>query len=402
MKILVIATKDLRQIVRDRKSAIFLLALPVLFTLLMGAIFSSNQGDPRLPVGLVSMDSDPAVEYLRTLLGTSETVRPVSLAPAAAADPGRALREGGLAAVVIVPAGFDAAAMQGETPVLNVERKDSSLAGTTADRAIQLAATRLLGAYQVARLSAPFAGSAAGKGDLRAAVGLGVKLWGEPRAAFLTTFAGLEPGANPALIQNGYLQASTGMMVFFMLVGTISPGAVLLSERRGRTLARMRTIDLAPMEVLIGHLLAMFAICFAQIILLSLFGQWAVGVGYWKDPAGMVALAAGMAFFTAAVGLSLGMWARSENQVMLAAMGGAFGLGILGGCFFSLELVDRSFALVGRWLPSAWAIDALRQLALHGAGEADIARPLGLLAAAAVGVLGVAVWRFAHDPAEMD
>jgi ABC-2 type transport system permease protein len=402
MKILVIAIKDFRQIVRDRKSAIFLLALPVLFTLLMGAMFSSNQGDPRLPVGLVSAESDPAADYLRRLLESSETVRPVSLDPSAAADPGRTLSENGLAAVIVVPAGFDAAARQGKTPVLRVERRDSSLAGKTAHRAIQLAATRLLGAYQAARLSTPYEESGAGKENLRAAVDRGVTMWGRPRAAFVTAFAGLEPGVQPAQIQNGYLQASTGMLVFFMLAGTMSSGAVILSERRGRTLARMRTMALGSAEVLIGHLLAMFTICFAQIILLALFGQWAVGVAYWKDPAGMIALAAAMALFSAAVGLSLGVWASSENQVMLAAMGGAFGLGILGGCFFSLELVDRSFALVGGWLPSAWAIDALRQLALRGAGEADIVQPLGMLAALAIVVLGAAVWRFSHNSMTMD
>jgi ABC-2 type transport system permease protein len=191
-------------------------------------------------------------------------------------------------------------------------------------------------------------------------------------------------------------------MVFFMLVGTISPSAVLLAERRGRTLSRMRAIALNPAEALLGHLLAMFAVCLAQILLLSLFGQWAVGVAYWRDPAGMLALAAAMALFSAAFGLSLGVWARSENQVMLAAMGSAFVLGIFGGCFFPLELADRSFALVGRALPSAWALEALQQLVLHDAGEANLARPLGLLTAVGIAVTGLAAWRFARPPAELD
>jgi hypothetical protein len=61
MRILDLASKDLLQIVRDWKSGLFLLVMPVLFTLFFGFIFGSSADaqpdvDHRLPVGVIDRD----------------------------------------------------------------------------------------------------------------------------------------------------------------------------------------------------------------------------------------------------------------------------------------------------------------------------------------------------------
>jgi ABC-2 type transport system permease protein len=56
-RIVDLAIKDLRQITRDRKSFLFLLVMPIVFTLLFGFAFGGNStADPRLPVGLADDD----------------------------------------------------------------------------------------------------------------------------------------------------------------------------------------------------------------------------------------------------------------------------------------------------------------------------------------------------------
>ena len=58
MSILHIAFKDFIQMMRDRKTFLFLLLMPIAFTLLFGFAFSGPNApaDHRLPVGFLNQD----------------------------------------------------------------------------------------------------------------------------------------------------------------------------------------------------------------------------------------------------------------------------------------------------------------------------------------------------------
>ena len=82
MRILNLAGKDLLQITRDWKSALFLVVMPILFTLFFGFVFAPEQDgdDPRLPVGLLNQDPAGSLAAgLNDLLTASDVVRPVTL-----------------------------------------------------------------------------------------------------------------------------------------------------------------------------------------------------------------------------------------------------------------------------------------------------------------------------------
>ena len=75
-RILDLAIKDLRQITRDWKSFLFLLVMPIAFTLLFGFAFGGNStADPRLPIGLLDEDGSELSQQLAAMLSTSEVVR---------------------------------------------------------------------------------------------------------------------------------------------------------------------------------------------------------------------------------------------------------------------------------------------------------------------------------------
>ena len=83
MNILTIALKDLKQILRDRMSALFLVIMPLAFTFLMGLLFGgTQQTETRLNVGLIN--NDPNGALTQTLVGSlknSNTVKIVDLLP---------------------------------------------------------------------------------------------------------------------------------------------------------------------------------------------------------------------------------------------------------------------------------------------------------------------------------
>ena len=80
MRTIDLALKDLRQISRDRRSLLFLIVMPVVFTFFFGLVFtkSPDSSDNRLQVGIVNQDPDGSLsKTLLEMLNSSATVRPV-------------------------------------------------------------------------------------------------------------------------------------------------------------------------------------------------------------------------------------------------------------------------------------------------------------------------------------
>lgn len=114
IRILDIALKDLRQLMRERETFLFLLLMPIIFTLLFGYAFGgfgSGEGDPRLPVGYLDEDGSPISRQLHGLLANSEVLRLDEDSARAPDELERLVSEDDLAAAIIVPAGFGEAAL---------------------------------------------------------------------------------------------------------------------------------------------------------------------------------------------------------------------------------------------------------------------------------------------------
>ncbi len=97
--------KDLTQIVRDRKSLMFILIMPIAFTLMFGFVFGgyAAPGDARLPVVVAGDAADPAHAAFTDLVASSTVVRLVD--PASAEDQAlrASVRDGKVTAVVFIP-----------------------------------------------------------------------------------------------------------------------------------------------------------------------------------------------------------------------------------------------------------------------------------------------------------
>jgi ABC-2 type transport system permease protein len=226
------------------------------------------------------------------------------------------------------------------------------------------------------------------------AVDQAVARWASPRVTVAVQASG---AADAAKTPGGFAQSSAGMMVFFVTIGMITPGYILLSERRSRTLRRMLSTSLSRPEIIAGHTLAMFALSFVQLLLLTFFGQLVLGVTYWQEPIAMLLMLVVLGLWSASFGLLISALARDENQVVLLTLSATLVFGLLGGTFFSLDIVDRTFAIVGRLTPSAWAIEGLQNIILRSGGLESILLPGGVLLAFSLLACGLAIWRFRFE-----
>ncbi|NTU64618.1 MAG: ABC transporter permease, partial [Chloroflexi bacterium] len=156
MRIFDLALKDIQQLVRDKKALLFLVAMPILFTVFMGIMLSppAPVSDVRLPIGFINQDQSGTLgAEFRSLLESSEAVKPIEVEQNDATRGGELVRDGKIAALVVVPDLFSAALLADE-PVKAIVIVDANQqAGQTANSALNTATNRLLGAIEAARLS---------------------------------------------------------------------------------------------------------------------------------------------------------------------------------------------------------------------------------------------------------
>ena len=110
MRMLNLALKDIRQVMRDKRTFLFMLLMPIVFTFVMGLAFSSsNTGDQRPVVGLLDRDGSAASQELKNMLNNDANLKVVELSEAQAIDAENSVQKGTYAAFISVPVGFEQA-----------------------------------------------------------------------------------------------------------------------------------------------------------------------------------------------------------------------------------------------------------------------------------------------------
>jgi ABC-2 type transport system permease protein len=399
MRILELIRKDLSQIVRDWKSFVFLLAMPIVFTLFFGILLGSAGSDNRLAVGLVNLDLQGDLSLdLPQWVEETEVVRLDLLSDEASAQ--AQVRDNKLAAAIVIPPGYSQRVWQGENAPLILVGDPAGQNGQAALSAIQSAVKRMLGAVEAARLATaavtgrqPFADwnqeqtfrwerFQAAKAD-----------WQNPP---VDVTLGAASGSAPAT-PSGFAQSSPGILVQFAIFGLITSAMLLVVERKTRTLQRLLTTPITRWQIIAGHTLAMFVVVFLQELILVLLGQFAFGVNYLAAPAGTLLMMVSLAFWSAGLGLLIGATSRVEEQVILWSLLAMFLFSALGGAWFPLEVAGPTFSQIGHLMPTAWAMDGFQNIILRGLGDASALLPAGILLGVGLLFLTVAVWRFRFE-----
>jgi ABC-2 type transport system permease protein len=407
MRVIDLALKDLLQIVRDWKTALFGVALPIAFTLFFGFILGDAfaEADPRLPVGFIDQDPGGVLgDTLHSLLEASEAIRPVILEGEEAEQAGEQVRDGTLVAAVIVPAGWSEGTFAGKEPMLTVITDQAVRASHMAGNAVQAAVMRLMGSVQTARISAQafqeraeFESEAARQAFLEEALGLASDAWQRPPLDVVVEPVGGAAKDEGTSSSGAFTQSSPGMIVQFVVFGLMTSATVLVVERKSGALQRLLTTPITRVGVIGGHVLAMVVVILIQQALLVAVGQLAFGVDYMRAPLGTLLMMVTLALWASSLGLLIGAISRGEDQVIMWSLIAMFLFSGLGGTWFPLEFAGPAFSTIGHTMPTAWAMDGLQNIVLRGLGLSSVLLPAGILAAFAALFFGLAVWRFRFE-----
>ncbi len=392
IRILDITLKDLIQLLRDFKTFMFLLIMPILFTLLFGFAFggfSGGESDSRLPVGYLSQDNHWVTQSLHDLFDHSEVIKLDENIFNSAADLEKLVADGDLAAAIIVPDGYGRAALKDKSARLIVIVDTGTAAWTTIEAELLTLASRLDSAIRTATIieqtnveGIPF--------DY--AFEQSLSAWNDPPIAIEeTTSLAIQKTSNGS---SALAHTAPGMMLQFAIAGLLTCAQVIVAERKSRTLQRLLTTATSRVHIVVGHYLAILSLILTQFIILILFAQFALKVNYLRVPLATLLVALCAALCISALGLLIGILARTEEQATIFSLIPMFVFSGLGGAWVPLEVTGPTFQAIGHLSPIAWGMDGFDNILARGLGFESVLLPAMALLGYAVVFFVLAVLQF--------
>lgn len=389
-----ITAKDLLQLVRNKMTFLFLLIMPVVFTLLFGFAFggfSDGTSDPRFPVGYLDLDQSNSSLELTEMFSRSTVIYLDENQERSESELESLVSKNDLAGALIVPNGYGDALLSGSPMSLIVISDLSNSASLTIENEISRVAAQLANAV----LTAQIISSTIGVDASTSLVDEVIKAWQTPPIAMQVKLRQVLEKQDSAVLSLAH--TSPGMMLQFAIASLLTSAQILVNERKTRSLQRLMTTRVARWQILAGHFLAIFMMLFMQFTLLIAFGQLVLGLDYMRLPLATALVTLASTACLAALGLLIGTLAKTDEQAIIFSLIPMFVFAGLGGAWVPLEFTGEVFSTIGHLTPVAWGMDGFKNIIARGLGLESITIPVLALFGYGILFFTVATWLFSRS-----
>ncbi|MBC8099813.1 MAG: ABC transporter permease [Armatimonadetes bacterium] len=408
-KILVVALTDLRVTLQDPSTLIFLMLIPAFLVIAVafanGAFAPTTAEAPAILVDVIDSDGSALSQELVTLLRTQAPDIVLCPLPNDTADVCRAqaslivddrISQGISTASLEIPAGFGAALLSAQPIALIYTTSDADgTLQTSASRAIQAVTLRLSGAAAARQLSV-----ALGQADPDAAYQRAGEIWASnPVSVAYVELTDAQDAVELARQQPGFRQSVPGMGSMYVMFTVLAGISIFLTERRNWTLQRLLTMPVTGGQIIMGKMLARFAmgmIQYAVAFVVGLVFAGILGFSFGTQPLTLIAVAAAFTLCICALTLLLATVVETEQQANGLTTLIALTLAPIGGAWWSLEaeFIPDFMRQISYLSPIRYVMDGFRGAIFDNATVLDVLPQLGVLLAIAAVLFAVAVRRF--------
>lgn len=387
-RILALAWLNMLQLLRNPGEIVALVALPLALTVVFGAAFANTEGQAlHLPV----VDED-GTEYAGQVVALLEEEPSFEVEAATRAEAEATVSDGDAAVAVIIPEGFGEAVERGDAEIQTLRNptSDNAHAVTAVVQGIAVRMSTNVAAASVVSGVSPdkrFEDVYASADDL----------WEpEPPVSVEGQTVIASEVRGESVQATGTTQSSAGFTVFFLMFVTFGGAGAILEEREQGTLRRLLVTPTSKAVLVAGKIVGIVGTAVAQVLVLTTAGRLLFGV-----PWGRHLLAEALILFTyilAITGLAVlvSTVVRTRDQFSGAGPIISSGLAMLGGSYWSLDIVSPFMQSVAKATPTGWAMIGLTDILARNQGlEAAVLPSLVLLGFAVVTLgLGVALLKF--------
>ena len=379
MSALAITRVSVQRYLRDRTALFFMVVLPVMVILIVGA---TVRGFSTFRVGVVDLGAGQAGQEVNTALTKAADLEVHHFTTLAGAT--TALARGEVSTAVVLPAGMDSALRSGSTVTITVLAEPADSTQQAAATAVRSAIISQGSQVQAALFAVAQASGSLDQDLVRAAAV-------QPHVP-QATVDNRQVDSRASVLPEGFSYSAPTMLVLFVFLNALAGGANIIETGKLGMYERMATTPIRSVTIVAGETLTYVAIALLQSLLIVTVGATAFGVS-WGDPLAATALISIWALVGAGAGMLSGTLFRTPEQA--SAMGPVVGIafGMLGGCMWPLSIVGSLMRQVGHATPQAWAVDAWTAVLSRSGTLGDIVPDLAVLAGFALAFLSIATFR---------
>jgi ABC-2 type transport system permease protein len=385
-RLLTIAGKDMRLIMRDRGALLVMLAMPFALIFILGsALGGIGQGDSLdVDVAIVNNDTGGTGEHFVEGLTSSPQVDELfNIAVRDDADEVRAdVEKGDLTAALIIPADLSERIMAGEPVALEVLQDPGSEMAAGIWAGVVRAGVAQASAEIIAARTLPTMPGAA-QGPPQSGVTLDA-----------VTVRDAEADVEEAISMISYYSA--GMTAMFLLFGSMFGAFSFVKERREQTLARMLSAPVGKPAIVGGKAAGVFLVAVGQFAILLIGTSLVFGVDWGDNLAGT--LLVGLAEAFAAAGLAMMLAALGKTERAIGGIGPAAIMlfSATGGSMIPSEQLPSWLLPVQVVSPIYWSLNGFIDL-MRGAPLSEVLPGAGAVLVLGVGFLAFGVWRLRYE-----
>jgi ABC-2 type transport system permease protein len=363
--VLVIAAKDLRQRFRDRSAIVLGFVAPLVIAALMSFAFRGTERF-HISVGIVDRDHGAVATAFSDFMRSPDlkdvvTVRTFDDETSASAH----VHSGAVAAAVVLPAGFSAAATTGSgVSHIDVLTNTDSALGAEVTRSLVASFVNQVNADRISVATAIAAGAPVSQLARLSADASKLRV---PE-----TVVNLPIGSKPLKAVSYY---APSMAIFFLLFAVGFTSRSFFSEVNDGMIDRIAAAPVRASSLLFGKALSVLAYGIASLATVLVVTSVFFGAE-WGNPVSVAALSLAMVIAVVALTALVIALARTDRQAEGLSSIVVFGLALLGGNFVSISAAPPLMRRLALFTPNGWALRGFVDLTTGARGAGVVVQPV--------------------------
>jgi len=367
-RLISIIRKEFIQILRDPRTLIIILIIPILQLFLLG--YAATTDVRNIPLAVFDQSHSPesralldayrAADYFRVayVVGSEEELRAL-------------IESGDVRAGLIIPPDYSQRRAEGNAQVAFILDGSDPTSASTALSAAQLVgqahATELL-AENLARAGQPV--------TLQPPVEVRTQVW-----------------YNPDLVSAYFMIPGVIGMILYAITSILTATAVVRERERG-TIEQLIVTPIRPWELVVGKILPYVILAFLDTFEVLAIGHWWFKVPIRGDLGLLVALSGLLLLSGLGIGLFVSTIANTQQEAMLTVWMTLLPSIFLSGFFFPIEAMPKVLYWISYAIPLRYYLVIIRSILLKGSGAAALQSEILALTIFGIVIMVAASLRF--------
>lgn len=373
INLLHLTLNNLKVIFRKKSSIIVFLVLPIVGILVSIGAYSSF-GDSAQKVGLTVLDNSLLAEDFKAELGKQENFKLIDVDKS---EINSKISTGKVECVLIIPEGFS-------DSIYNNSFKEIKIASAKGDTS-----TVWIKNYVNIYIKNLLDISEASGGDKERFD----RIYETYRQGKLNLKINYVEDSH---LNKGITSQSLGFLIFFMMLGAGFTAEMILKDKRNRTYFRICSTPVNARTYLAANTITSFIIVFIQIMIALTVITKVLKINTYIPVWQLLIVLLAIGLVAIALGLMVVSFSKDSLQSNTMQNLIVTPTCMLGGCYWSVEMMPKNIQKVADFIPQKWAIEAIQKLQA-GNSFLEVSQYIAIVLAFAAAFFLIAVYRFSRN-----